>query len=90
MNHLKLWAPSLLVLALAACAVGPDYQAPHTAAAHLAAADAQQAKAAFDRSRFDAIWWRQFDDPIPGPVGEPVAGRHRELRVAFARLKAAR
>ena len=90
MKHLKLWAPSLLVLALAACAVGPDYKAPHTDAAHLAAADAQEAKAAFDRSRFDAIWWRQFDDPILNQLVSQSLSDNRELRVAFARLKAAR
>ena len=90
MNHLKLWAPSLLVLALAACAVGPDYQAPHTDAAHLAAADAQETKAAFDRTRFDAIWWRQFDDPVLNQLVSQSLADNRELRVAFARLKAAR
>ena len=34
MNLLKPLTPSLLALALAACAVGPDYQAPATEPAH--------------------------------------------------------
>ena len=87
---IKLFMPSLLVLALAACAVGPDYQAPQTAPAHIGAAEGKDAQGKFDRSRFDAVWWRQFDDPTLNQlVGESLKG-NRELRVAYARLKAAR
>ncbi|NBA97434.1 efflux transporter outer membrane subunit [Pseudomonas sp. R5(2019)] len=87
---IKLLMPSLLVLALAACAVGPDYKAPQTAAAHLAAADEKGAASAFDRSRFDAIWWQQFDDPTLNSLVSKALQDNRQLRVAFARLKAAR
>ncbi|PWB35164.1 RND transporter [Pseudomonas sp. SDI] len=90
MSHLKLFMPSLLVLALAACAVGPDYQQPDTAAAHLKAAEASEAKAAFDRSRFESAWWRQFDDPVLDQLVSQSLNGNRDLRVAFARLKAAR
>lgn len=87
---LKLWMPSLLVLALAACAVGPDYQAPDTAAAQLSAANEPTAKATYDRSRFESIWWKQFDDPVLNQLVSQSLQGNRELRVAFARLKAAR
>ncbi|GGU54981.1 RND transporter [Pseudomonas laurentiana] len=90
MNHLKLLMPSLLVLALAACAVGPDYRAPSTAAAHLNAADQPEATKAFDRNRFEAAWWRQFDDPVLNQLVAQSLADNRELRVAFARLKSAR
>ncbi|MDN7143930.1 TolC family protein [Pseudomonas sp. JQ170] len=90
MNHLKLMAPSLLVLALAACAVGPDYKTPDTAAAQLTAANEPTAKTAFDRSRFESIWWKQFDDPVLNQLVSQSLQGNRELRVAFARLKAAR
>ena len=34
---LKVFLPSLLVLALSACAVGPDYKTPATEPAHISA-----------------------------------------------------
>ncbi|MEL7560705.1 TolC family protein [Stutzerimonas chloritidismutans] len=73
-------------LALSACAVGPDYRAPDVAPAHIERA----AAAGFDQSRFQAAWWRQFDDPtLDALVGEALS-ENRELRIAFARLRAAR
>lgn len=89
-RSIKLFMPSLLVLALAACAVGPDYKAPDTAAAQLSAANEPSAKATFDRSRFESIWWKQFDDPVLNKLVSQSLDGNRELRVAFARLKAAR
>lgn len=89
-RSIKLFMPSLLVLALAACAVGPDYKAPDTAAAQLSAANEPSAKVAFDRSRFESIWWKQFDDPVLNKLVSQSLDGNRELRVAFARLKAAR
>ncbi|WP_327440585.1 TolC family protein [Pseudomonas donghuensis] len=89
-RSVKLFMPSLLVLALAACAVGPDYKAPDTAAAQLSAANEPTAKATFDRSRFESIWWKQFDDPVLNTLVSQSLDGNRELRVAFARLKAAR
>ena len=74
------------VLALSACAVGPDYRAPDVAPAHIERA----AATGFDQSRFQAAWWRQFDDPtLDALVGDALA-ENRELRIAFARLRAAR
>ncbi|KQQ55565.1 RND transporter [Pseudomonas sp. Leaf127] len=91
MSAVKLFVPSLLVLALAACAVGPDYKAPDTAAAQILASEqAGTEKAAYDRSRSAANWWQQFQDPtLDKLVNQSLAG-NRDLRVAFARLKAAR
>ena len=89
-SSVKVFMPSLLVLALAACAVGPDYKAPDTAAAQLSAANDPAAKAEFDRSRFESIWWKQFDDPVLNQLVSQSLQGNRELRVAFARLKAAR
>ena len=86
MSTLKLFVPSLLVLALAACAVGPDYKAPDTAPAKLAAA----AQGNYDRTKADALWWKQFDDPTLDKLVTQSLNGNRDLRVAFARLKAAR
>ncbi|MFJ4157608.1 efflux transporter outer membrane subunit [Pseudomonas sp. NPDC089752] len=87
MNLLKPLTPSLLALALAACAVGPDYKAPATEPAQFDSA--VQAKA-FDRSRFESVWWKQFDDPVLNQLVQASLDGNRDLRVAFARLKSAR
>ncbi len=88
MNLLKPLTPSLLALALAACAVGPDYKTPDTEPAHFDSTDVQ-AKA-FDRSRFESVWWKQFDDPVLNQLVQASLDGNRDLRVAFARLKSAR
>jgi len=82
---MKAFAPALLVLALSACAVGPDYQTPETAAAQLNSAATDR----YDRSRFEAQWWQQFDDPTLNQLVEQSRQDNRQLRVAFARLRAA-
>ncbi|MEX0294558.1 efflux transporter outer membrane subunit [Pseudomonas putida] len=87
MKLLKPLTPSLLALALVACAVGPDYKAPNTEPARLASD--VQAKA-FDRSRFESVWWKQFDDPVLNQLVQASLDGNRDLRVAFARLKSAR
>ncbi|MDO7904769.1 efflux transporter outer membrane subunit [Pseudomonas sp. K1(2024)] len=87
MSLLKPLTPSLLALALAACAVGPDYHAPDTAPARLDSAAAAQT---LDRSRFESRWWKQFDDPTLDQLVQASLQGNRDLRVAFARLKAAR
>lgn len=82
--------PALLALApafmLAACAVGPDYQAPETQPARITALEAGD----YDRTDFEAAWWQQFDDPTLSQLVQQSLEENRELRVAFARLRAAR
>lgn len=82
----KAFLPTLLALAVSACAVGPDYQAPANEPARLAAAD----RAKVDRARFETLWWQQFDDATLNQLVQQSLKENRELRVAFARLKAAR
>ncbi len=74
------------VLTLSACAVGPDYRAPEVEPAQIERA----AAAGFDQSHFQAAWWRQFDDPTLDALVAGALGENRELRIAFARLRAAR
>ncbi|MBZ9783070.1 TolC family protein [Pseudomonas sp. REP124] len=86
MKALKLFLPSLLVSALAACTVGPDYKTPDTPPA-----SSTYAKAAnYDQSRFESVWWQQFDDPTLNQLVSQSLQGNRDLRVAFARWKAAR
>jgi len=82
----KFFLPSLLVLALAACAVGPDYKTPDTAPAKVESA----AQGNYDRTHIETVWWQQFDDPILNQLVDRSMTGNRELRVAFARWQAAR
>ena len=86
MSALKLFVPSLLVLALAACAVGPDYKAPETAPVTLESAS----QGNYDRSKMNTLWWQQFEDPTLNKLVARSLDGNRDLRVAFARLKSAR
>ncbi|WP_223441054.1 MULTISPECIES: efflux transporter outer membrane subunit [Pseudomonas] len=86
MNAFKLFLPSLLVTALAACTVGPDYKTPDTAPAHVVSAQG----ANYDQTRFETVWWQQFDDPTLNQLVGKALNGNRDLRVAFARWKAAR
>ncbi|WP_263145778.1 TolC family protein [Pseudomonas sp. RIT-PI-AD] len=85
-------SPRLTLLALtlglivSGCAVGPDYSAPAPAAAHPAQVDSAE----YDRTRYESQWWRQFDDPTLDRLVQDALHENRELRVAFARFKAAR
>ncbi|UXH42068.1 efflux transporter outer membrane subunit [Pseudomonas promysalinigenes] len=88
MNLLKPLTPSLLALALAACAVGPDYKTPDTEPARLDNSNLQAT--ALDRSRFERLWWKQFDDPVLNQLVQASLQGNRDLRVAFARFKSAR
>jgi multidrug efflux system outer membrane protein len=83
---MKRFNPVLLTLALSACSVGPQYQSPVTAPATVASATA----GAYDRSHFEALWWQQFDDPTLNQLVLRALGENRDLRLAYARVRAAR
>jgi multidrug efflux system outer membrane protein len=86
MKTVKLFLPSLLVIALAACTVGPDYKTPDTAPANVVSVQTGH----YDQSRFETVWWQQFDDPTLNQLVSKSLEGNRNLRVAFARWKAAR
>ncbi|MDY7560350.1 TolC family protein [Pseudomonas sp. 10B1] len=82
----KFFIPSLLVIALAACAVGPDYKAPVTPAAKVLSV----AQGNYDRAHTESVWWAQFEDPILNQLVSQSMTGNRDLRVSFARLQASR
>jgi multidrug efflux system outer membrane protein len=82
----KFFLPSLLVLALAACAVGPDYKAPVTPPAKALSA----IQGNYDRTHTESVWWAQFDDPVLNQLVSQSMTGNRDLRVSFARLQASR
>lgn len=76
----------LMVLPLAACAVGPDYRVPETAPVEFIAAD----EAGVSLLPFEAEWWGQFGDPMLDDLVARALSGDLDLRIATARLDEAR
>src|SRR5262249_4280109 len=80
-------ASGILVLALAGCAVGPNYQRPQVPVPEGFYGDARAAEA---RSFADAPWWDGFAAPIlKGLVDEAIRNGF-DARLAAARVEEAR
>jgi multidrug efflux system outer membrane protein len=75
-----------LAAALAACAVGPDYREPDTAATPFVAA----AGAGVAEQPFEAAWWQQFRDPTLDQLIERALAADLDLAIAVARVEEAR
>ena len=71
---------------LGACAVGPDYRAPETAATPFVAAQT----APVEQEPFEAAWWEQFQDPVLDSLIERALTDDLDLRIALARVEEAR
>ena len=84
MRNLQIPALSLLSLALAACAVGPDYVKPTLAEpAHFAQAGTTGI-AASQNARVDTAFWHNFNDPqLSGLIDDALDANH-DLRIALA------
>lgn len=89
MSRLRASIASLSALALAACAVGPDYVAPAPPAAAsgpFVAADTP----AVSTAPIDQDWWRLYNDPVlDGLVGDALKA-NTDIRVAVANIAKAR
>ncbi len=70
---------------LAACAVGPDYKPPETAAEFRGADPAILAE-----RPFEAAWWKQFGDPTLDGLIERALGGDLDIKIAAARVREAR
>lgn len=81
----KHWIPMLAAAALAACAVGPDYERPRTGAP---AAFAGQSD--YDGAEPVAEFWRGFDDPLLARLVEGALAANHDLRAGLARVDQAR
>jgi NodT family efflux transporter outer membrane factor (OMF) lipoprotein len=83
-------APALLLLAVAGCAIGPDYERPGIEAPP-AFKEAEGWKVAEPR---DAVpkgkWWEVFNDPVLNGLAEQVSVSNQSLKVAEARYAQAR
>jgi multidrug efflux system outer membrane protein len=73
-------------IALAACAVGPDYRTPNTPPAAV-----QNARTpAFVAQTPEAAWWQEFADPELDALEGRALSANLDLEMAYDRVKAAR
>src|SRR5262245_48645243 len=77
----------LFALALAGCAVGPNYKRPPTPAP---ATFANAAGIITTNTPFPADWWRTFNDPLLERFISQASTNNYDLRRAQARLREAR
>ena len=82
----KILPIALGTLLLAACAVGPNYRAPQTAAAVVQNAQSS----AFVAQTPEALWWQEFDDTELDTLMRRALSANLDLRSAYDRVRAAR
>ena len=74
-----------LLVAAAACAVGPTYHPQRTPAV-----EARNVDARFTAAAPGAAWWRQFGDPVLADLEARALADNLDLHIAIARVRAAR
>ena len=72
----------LTVLALGACAVGPDYRRPSVRTPESWRFEDAQAK-----DVVNTPWWRQFGDPVLDGLVETALKENKDVRIAAARVE---
>ncbi|HWI85270.1 MAG TPA: TolC family protein [Sphingomonas sp.] len=87
MTFVKL-LPAVSALALAACAVGPNYAPPLPAAG--ADAPLLTAGAPVNDAQAPDQWWKLYDDPVLNGLVADALAANTDIRVAVARLDRAR
>ncbi|HWM26873.1 MAG TPA: efflux transporter outer membrane subunit [Woeseiaceae bacterium] len=76
-----------VAIVLSACAVGPDYEQPDTAApTEFARADS----GLYTDAEMEADFWRQLDDPMLTALVDDALATNHDLRIALARYDQAR
>jgi NodT family efflux transporter outer membrane factor (OMF) lipoprotein len=85
----RFWVASCTVLALAGCAVGPNYERPpvETPAAYKEAGDWVLARPADAAPK--GKWWEVFNDPVLDGLAEQVSVSNQTLAAAEARYRQA-
>jgi multidrug efflux system outer membrane protein len=79
-----------LILALAGCAVGPDYHKPEADVPPAWQPDAPWHAAVPSDGALKGDWWRSFQDDALNPLVDRALTGNQNLRVAAARLDQAR
>ena len=83
MRRTPCWA---LILAVAGCAVGPDYRKPPAEVPPAWQPDAPWHEAAPSDGALKGDWWRLFQDDTLNPLVDRALTGNQNLRVAAARL----
>ncbi|MGN6375850.1 MAG: efflux transporter outer membrane subunit [Sphingomonas sp.] len=89
MSRLRASLASLSALALAACAVGPDYVAPAPPAAASGPFVAATGPAV-STAPVAADWWRLYNDPVLDGLVQDALKANTDIRVAVANIAKAR
>ena len=77
-----------VVLTLAGCEVGPDYETPDTAMpSGWVSTDAPQPDA---KAELDQQWWKNFNDPVLTQLIAKAAANNFDLKIAEARIAQSR
>jgi multidrug efflux system outer membrane protein len=84
-NSLRVLLAAASALTLAACAVGPRYQAPSEAPVALAAVHPNVTSAAAE-----AQWWKAFGDPQLDSLIDRALAANQDVRIAVGRVREAR
>src|SRR5688572_32942016 len=71
---------------LAACAVGPNYQPPESAAA----SKFDGIEATYSTEQTVADFWQKFDDPMLAKLVDQALASNYDLRIALSRIAEAR
>ena len=90
MKHLKHLTTLVSALALAACAVGPDYAAPKSASAVAGPFIAAKGSALAPLAPVQGDWWRLYNDPVLDGLIADALAHNTDVRAAVARLAKAR
>ena len=77
-------------LALAACAVGPDYAPPQTASAAAGPFISANSPAVQPLAPVQGDWWRLYNDPVLDGLVREALAHNTDVRAAAARLARAR
>src|SRR5512136_3148327 len=72
----------LVAVALAGCAVGPDYRKPTVDAPQSFRFEDEEA-----RDLSNAAWWEQFDDPVLNDLIQIALQENKDVKVAAARIE---
>jgi len=78
------------MLALAACATGPDYSPKPVSASAAAPFVMAQGSTLVSDAKPDGNWWRLYDDPVLDGLVHDALASNTDIRVAVARLAKAR
>jgi outer membrane protein, multidrug efflux system len=87
MRRTPFWA---VILAVAGCAVGPDYRRPSADVPPAWQPDEPWHEAAPSDGALKGDWWRLFQDDALNPLVDRALAGNQDLRVAAARLEQAR